>query len=108
MGMNIETMAQKAATGELPNELRVALLKGMASVAKEQRSGADAIKPEPPPVTGAKRVAKVLSGGTGAGKVGGSKGSVSLAKARTLPQFAGKSDAEITSAAKALGYEVRP
>jgi hypothetical protein len=71
MGMNIETMAQKAATGELPNDLRVALLKGMDAVAKEQRMTADAKKPEPPPVTGAKRVGKVLSGGTGAAQVGG-------------------------------------
>jgi hypothetical protein len=41
---------------------------------------------------------------------GGGQGKkvVSLAKARNLPQYKGKSDAEITAAAKTLGYEVKP
>ena len=52
------------------------------------------------------------SGGGSAPKAGSdkgnTKGTVSLAKARTLPQYKGKSDAEITAAAKKLGYEVKP
>jgi len=43
-----------------------------------------------------------------AGGGGQGKKVVSLAKARNLPQYKGKSDAEITAAAKTLGYEVKP
>jgi hypothetical protein len=50
-GMNLEQMAQKAATGELPDDLRKALWQGMAQVAKEQREMADQTKPELPQVT---------------------------------------------------------
>jgi hypothetical protein len=39
---------------------------------------------------------------------GGSKGIVSLAKARSLPQFKGMTDAQITAAATAKGYQVKP
>jgi hypothetical protein len=53
--------------------------------------------------TGAKRVGSMLPK-TGAAP----KGTVSLAKARNLPQYKGKSDADITAAAKALGYTVKP
>ncbi len=47
-GMNLQQMAQKAATGELPKELRESLLSGMEAVAKEQRAEADKRKPELP------------------------------------------------------------
>jgi hypothetical protein len=66
----------------------------------------------PQPVGGSKKPIKTLTnppGGVVPGAVKtGSKGTVSLAKARLLPQYKGKSDAEITAAAKALGYEVKP
>ena len=47
-GMNLQQMAQKAATGELPKELRESLLSGMEAVAKEQRAEAEKSKPELP------------------------------------------------------------
>jgi hypothetical protein len=50
-GMNIEQMAKKAATGELPDQLRKELLSGMKAVADEQRAVADQKKPELPQIT---------------------------------------------------------
>jgi hypothetical protein len=47
-GMNLQQMAKKAATGELPKELRESLLSGMEAVAKEQRAEAEKNKPELP------------------------------------------------------------
>lgn len=51
LGMNLQTMAQKAASGELPEQLRKELLSGMKAVANEQRAVADQTKPELPQVT---------------------------------------------------------
>lgn len=50
-GMNLEQMAQKAATGELPEALRKNLLEGMKAVAQEQRAAAEQAKPELPKIT---------------------------------------------------------
>ena len=47
-GMNLKQIADKAMTGELPDELRKELLSGMQAVAKEQRAAASAAKPELP------------------------------------------------------------
>ena len=47
-GLNLQQIASKAATGELPDKLRKMLLDGMEAVAKEQRAEADKIKPELP------------------------------------------------------------
>lgn len=47
-GMNAEMLAKKAATGELPDQLRKDLLHGMEMVAKEQQVSAQAAKPERP------------------------------------------------------------
>lgn len=52
LGMNLETMAKKAASGELPDDLRKQLLSGMKAVADEQRAMADQTKPELPQITG--------------------------------------------------------
>lgn len=52
LGMNLETMAKKAASGELPDDLRKQLLSGMKAVADEQRAMADQTKPELPAITG--------------------------------------------------------
>jgi len=47
-GMNMQQMAKKASSGELPDQLRKDLLSGMEAVAKEQRAEADKNKPELP------------------------------------------------------------
>ncbi len=60
-GMNLQQMAKKAASGELPDELRAALLAGMETVAKEQRKMADQAKPDLPEISDAYK-------GTSAGK----------------------------------------
>ena len=52
-GMNLQQMASKAATGELPDALRKSLLDGMSAVAEEQRKAAELAKPELPEITGA-------------------------------------------------------
>ncbi len=49
-GMNIQQMADKAASGELPDPLRKMLLDGMEAVSKEQRTMADQTKPELPQI----------------------------------------------------------
>jgi hypothetical protein len=49
-GMNIQQMADKAASGELPDPLRKMLLDGMEAVSKEQRTMADQTKPELPEI----------------------------------------------------------
>jgi hypothetical protein len=59
-------------------------------------------------VAGGRLPAPPATGGGNKPNTPRSKGVVSLAKARTLPQYKGKSDAEITAAAKKLGYEVKP
>jgi hypothetical protein len=50
-GMNLQQMAQKAMSGELPDQLRKSLLDGMEAIAKEQRISADQAKPELPQIT---------------------------------------------------------
>jgi len=103
--LNAEQKAKKIYTGELPNELRKMYLDYMAAAAKTQRNDAENIKPEGQGNTGARKVNTSMPS-TGARS--SSKGVVSLAKARNLPQYKGKSDADITEAAKALGYQVKP
>jgi hypothetical protein len=101
--LNAEQRMKKLHTGELPDELRKMYLDYMDAAAKSERSSADEIKPDLGGSTGAKRVGSMLPK-TGAAP----KGTVSLAKARNLPQYKGKSDADITAAAKAFGYTVKP
>lgn len=50
LGMNLDQMIEKAKTGQLPDPLRRQLLSGMEAVAKEERSAADAAKPELPQI----------------------------------------------------------
>ena len=49
-GMNLQQMASKAASGELPDPLRKMLLDGMKAISSEQRSMADTQKPELPEI----------------------------------------------------------
>lgn len=49
-GLNLQQIATKAASGELPDALRKSLLDGMKAIASEQRSMADTTKPELPKV----------------------------------------------------------
>lgn len=69
-GMNLETMAKKASTGELPDPLRKQLMSGMEAVAKEQRSEADATKPELPqiPTRGSQKQTQAQPAGKQGGK----------------------------------------
>jgi hypothetical protein len=101
--LNAEQRMKKLYSGELPDELRKMYLDYMDAAAKSERQSADEIKPDLGGKTGAKKVGDMLPK-TGAQP----KGTVSLAKARELPQYKGKSDADITAAAKALGYTVKP
>lgn len=61
-GMNMKTMVDKAATGELPPDLRKLLLDSMSAVAKEQKTAADAAKPERPTSKGKKSKSKASDG----------------------------------------------
>ena len=72
LGLNIQQAFQKAATGEMPDELRIALLQGMAAVADEQAKVAAAKKPELPQIgfQGPKTKELKAAGGKPAGAVG--------------------------------------
>jgi hypothetical protein len=96
-GNTLEQWANNPSTGALPADVMRQLVDGAHQNLKASKDAVDAIRK---PNAGAPAPSTPTSGGV--------KGTISLAKARTLPQYKGKTDAEISAAAKQFGYEVKP
>lgn len=100
--LNLEQKFKKAATGELPDELRKLYLDYIKAAAKTQREDADKLKPEPPSIgvpEGPKT--KALKETRDAAQ---SKGVVSIADAMKKPKYAKMTKDQVKQAITNAGY----
>jgi hypothetical protein len=101
--LNTEQWIKKAATGELPDELRKMYLDYIDSAAKTQREEADKLKPELPALAGGPQGPKTQSLRDTQSSAQ-SKGVVSIADAMKKPKYAKMTKDQVKQAITDAGY----